>query len=57
MRNMMLLSIIGGAVVFIVAVVLRLTNLAPLLNNPVVGLWRVSVVLLLLAIAIGIYKK
>jgi len=56
MKNLASVCIIGGIAVLVVAVALRLVNIQPLLANPVPGLWRISVVLLLTAIAIGVNK-
>lgn len=51
------IAIIGGAVVLAVAIVLRISDIGPLLANPVTALWKVSIALLLLAIAIGVNKS
>ena len=56
MKNVALLSIIVGVIALAIAVIVRLMNLQPLLNNPVTGMWKVCVALLLLAIAIGTNK-
>jgi len=54
---LVLFAILAGIAAFVIAVVIRLANLSPLLNNPVVGLWRASIALLLIAIALGVNKK
>ncbi|MCH7504301.1 hypothetical protein IID04_01505 [PVC group bacterium] len=51
------IAIIGGAIVLAVAIVIRISDIGPLLANPVTGLWKVSIALLLLAIAIGVNKS
>jgi hypothetical protein len=49
--------IIGCVVALAAAIVFRLLNMEPLLANPVVGMMKLSMVLSLLAIAIGVNKK
>ncbi len=51
------LCILGGIASLAIAIILRLIHIHPLLMNPVLALWRVSVSLLLIAIAIGVNKK
>lgn len=48
--------IVAGALVLVGAIIIRLANIGPLLENPTLALWRVSVAVLLLAIAIGVNK-
>jgi len=57
MKNLNQICIMGGIAALAVAVILRLLNLQPLIHNPVTGLWKVCVALLLVAIAIGVNKK
>jgi len=57
MKNLNQICIMGGIAALAVAVILRLLNLQPLIHNPVTGLWKVCVGLLLIAIAIGVNKK
>ncbi len=57
MKNTINLCIAGGIAVLALAIILRLANLKPLIVNPVPGLWKVCVVLLLLAIALAVNKK
>ncbi|MCX5686362.1 MAG: hypothetical protein NTW09_02720 [Candidatus Omnitrophica bacterium] len=56
MKNLAKACIIGGVAVFAIAVIARLANLQPLVDNPATGLWRVSVTILLTAIAIGVNR-
>lgn len=57
MKMLGILCLVGGIGVLALAVALRVMYLQPLLQNPVTGLWKVSVTLLLIAIAIGVNKK
>jgi hypothetical protein len=57
MKNLGVLCIIAGVAVLALGVILRVTHIQPLVNNPVPGLWRISESLLLIAIAIGVNKQ
>jgi hypothetical protein len=57
MKSAGMVLILAGLLVFAAAVAFRLMNLQPLINEPVTGLWKVSVVILLAAIAVGVNKK
>ncbi len=57
MKNLNQICIMGGIAALVVAIIIRLLNMQPLIHNPVTGLWKVCVALLLVAIAIGVNKK